>query len=172
MPQSYYVAVVGPGEEASRDAVADATTVGRLIAARGWVTLTGGRAAGVMAAAATGAATAGGAAVGILPGSDRADAAPDLTVVLPTGLGEARNAVLVTAADALIGCGINPGTASEIALALRAGKPVALVRPDAATAALFESMSTNRSFHAAATPQNAVDWIASALAGTMAVTDL
>ena len=82
-----YVAVVGPGESASRDAIADATEIGTLIAQRGWITLTGGRRAGVMAAAAAGARTAGGIAIGLLPGDDRRDAAPELSAALPTGLG-------------------------------------------------------------------------------------
>src|SRR5262245_18860428 len=89
------VAVVGPGEDATPAAMADAEAVGRLLAERGWVTVTGGRAAGVMAAAAAGATAGGGMAIGLLPGADPQDAAPGLTVALATGLGEARNAVLV-----------------------------------------------------------------------------
>jgi uncharacterized protein (TIGR00725 family) len=155
-----HVAVVGPGEGAPAEAVADATAVGRLLAARAWVTLTGGRAAGVMAAAASGAAEAGGIAVGILPGADRVGAAPALTVALPTGLGEARNVVLVTSADAVIGCGLSPGTASEIALALRASRPTVLVRADGATAAFFARLGGGP-FHAVATPEEAIAWVAS-----------
>lgn len=159
MPPVVYVAVVGPGEQASSAAIADAAAVGRLIAERGWITVTGGRAAGVMAAAAAGASTAGGIAIGILPGTDRREAAPELTAAIPTGLGEARNAVLVTAVDAVIACGLNPGTASEIALALRARKPTALVRPEATTAAFFESMGLDASLHIAADPADAVSWV-------------
>jgi nucleoside 2-deoxyribosyltransferase len=65
----------------------------------------------------------------------------------------------VTAADAVIACGVNPGTASEIALAVRAGKAVALVRPDAATAAFFGSMSANATVHVASTADDAVAWL-------------
>ena len=158
-PRVPYVAVVGPGEDASSEAVDDAASVGRLIAQRGWITLTGGRAAGVMAAAAAGASGAGGTVVGILPGADRDDAATGLTIALPTGLGEARNAVLVTAADAVIACGINAGTLSEIALAMKAGKPVALVRPDARTKAFFDSMGANGCLHIALSSEDAVAWV-------------
>ena len=158
------VAVVGPGEGASADAVADAEGVGRLLAGRGWVTLCGGRAAGVMAAAARGASTAGGLAIGLLPGADRAGAAPALTVALPTALGEARNAVLVAAAEAVVGCGLNPGTASEIALALRAARPTVLVRPAADAAAFFASLAGGAPFAVAATPDEAVAWVAARLA--------
>ncbi|HSQ29448.1 MAG TPA: hypothetical protein VLN49_06355 [Gemmatimonadaceae bacterium] len=158
-----YVAVVGPGDSASVDVIADATEVGGLIAQRGWITLTGGRSVGVMAAAAAGARAAGGLAIGLLPGSDRSDAAPDLAVALPTGLGEARNAVLVTAADAVIACGANPGTASEIALALKANKPIVLVKPSPTTAAFFSSIAGDAPFRVAHTPAEAVEWVAAQL---------
>jgi hypothetical protein len=147
------VAVVGPGENASATAIADATTVGRLVAERGWVTLTGGRAVGVMAAATRGAADAGGLTIGVLPGTDKRHAAPDVAVALATGLGEARNAVLVSAADAVIACGMSNGTASEVALALRAAKLTVLVRPDADTRAFFSAA------HICDTPEQAVEWL-------------
>ena len=63
--------------------------------------------------------------IGILPGTDRAAANPFVDVAIPTGLGEARNAVVVRAADAVIAVGGGYGTLSEIALALKAGKRVA-----------------------------------------------
>lgn len=77
-----------------------------------------------MEAACRGAKEAGGMTVGILPGTDRADANPYVDVAIPTGLGEARNALVVRAADAVIAIGIGYGTLSEIALALKAGKRV------------------------------------------------
>jgi uncharacterized protein (TIGR00725 family) len=79
---------------------------------------------GVMEAACRGAKEAGGQTVGILPGSDRAAANEFVDVAIPTGLGEARNALVVRAADALIAVGGGYGTLSEIALALKAGKRV------------------------------------------------
>lgn len=154
------VAVVGPGDDAAADAITDAEVVGGLLAEHGWITLCGGRAAGVMAAVARGARAAGGMVIGLLPGANRSDAAPTLTVALATGLGEARNAVLVTAADAVIGCGINPGTASELALALRAGKPAALVRPTPEAAAFFQALAGDSPLCVAATPREAVAWVA------------
>jgi nucleoside 2-deoxyribosyltransferase len=65
----------------------------------------------------------------------------------------------VTAADAVIACGINPGTLSEIALAVRAGKPVVLVRPDATAAAFFQSLGANETLRVAAGPEEAVAWL-------------
>ena len=117
-----YVAVVGPGE-AGPDQVAAAEAVGRELAGRGAVLVCGGL-GGAMEAACRGARDGGGATVGILPGTDRRQANPYVDVAVPTGLGEARNALVVRAADALIAVGGAYGTLSEIALALKAGKPV------------------------------------------------
>jgi uncharacterized protein (TIGR00725 family) len=114
--------VVGPGD-ASPEQAALAQHVGRLLARRGAVVVCGGL-GGVMEAACRGARGEGGTAVGILPGLDRRAANPHVSVAIPTGLGEARNALVVRAADALIAVGGAYGTLSEIALALKAGKPV------------------------------------------------
>lgn len=116
------VAVCGPADCGPWEAET-ARMVGRLLAERGAVVLCGGY-GGVMAAAAAGAREAGGVVVGILSGRDRAGANPDLTVALPTGMGEARNALIVRAADAVIVVGGSWGTLSELALARRGGTPV------------------------------------------------
>jgi uncharacterized protein (TIGR00725 family) len=100
-----------------------AEEVGRLLARRGAVVVCGGL-GGVMEAACRGASRAGGTTVGVLPGLDRGAANPFVSVAVATGLGEARNALVVRAADALIAVGGAYGTLSEIALALKAGKPV------------------------------------------------
>ena len=113
---------MGPGD-ATPEQEALAEEVGRLLARRGAVVVCGGL-GGVMAAACRGARGEGGTAVGILPGLDRRAANPHVSVAVPTGLGEARNALVVRAADALIAVGGAYGTLSEIALALKAGKPV------------------------------------------------
>ncbi|XRQ15242.1 TIGR00725 family protein [Actinomadura welshii] len=111
------VAVCGPGECTPEDRD-HAHQTGRLLAGHGAVVVCGGL-GGVMAAAAAGARAAGGVTVGVLPGADRAAAGPDLTVALPTGLGQARNNVIVNAADAVIVIGGSWGTLSELALAMR-----------------------------------------------------
>jgi uncharacterized protein (TIGR00725 family) len=94
-----------------------------------------------MAAAARGAARGGGLSIGLLPSEDDRDVAPELTVALATGLGEARNAVLARSCHAMVVCGMNAGTASEAALALKAGKPVVLVRPDRAVEEFVRGLS-------------------------------
>ncbi|MDT4917937.1 MAG: hypothetical protein QOH89_2637 [Pseudonocardiales bacterium] len=116
-----YVAVVGPGESASDLEIAAAREVGRLLAEAGAIVLTGGL-GGVMTAATEGATAVGGVTVALLPGTDRSVSAA--TVVIPTGLGELRNGLLVRAADAVIAVGGSWGTLSEIALAMRTGVPV------------------------------------------------
>jgi uncharacterized protein (TIGR00725 family) len=117
-----YVAVCGASDP-DADQRELAREVGRRLAEAGAVVLCGGL-GGVMEAAAEGAARAGGTVVGILPDRDRSRANPHLTVAIATGLGEARNAVLTTAADAVIAIGRGWGTLSEVALARRGGRPV------------------------------------------------
>jgi uncharacterized protein (TIGR00725 family) len=116
-----YISVVGSGDTGELDEVA--YDVGRRLGQAGAVLVTGGL-GGVMAAASRGAVEAGGTTVGVLPGLDRATANPYLTVALPTGLGEARNALVVRAADVVIAVGGEWGTLSEIALAMKTGTPV------------------------------------------------
>lgn len=117
-----YVAVSGPGD-ATDDEARIAEEVGRRLVERGAVVVCGGL-GGVMDAAARGARAAGGLAIGILPGDARSGSSPHLTAAIPTGMGEARNALLVRAADAVIAISGEFGTLSEIALALKMGKPV------------------------------------------------
>jgi hypothetical protein len=117
-----YVAVVGSGEASPADAVV-AEAVGRGLAARGAVVVCGGL-GGVMEAACRGARGEGGLTVGLLPGPDRVAANPYVSVAIATGLGEARNALVVRAADVLVAVGGSWGTLSEIALAVRTGKRV------------------------------------------------
>jgi uncharacterized protein (TIGR00725 family) len=117
-----YVLVAGTGE-ATPELASTAEELGRALAERGAIVVCGGL-GGVMEAACRGARAAGGLTVGILPGRDRADANPHLTVAIPTGIGELRNGLLVRAADAVIALGGGYGTLSEVALALKAGTPV------------------------------------------------
>ena len=117
-----YVAVVGSGvDDVATNAAAE--IVGRGLARAGAVLVCGGL-GGVMAAACRGARAEGGRTVGLLPGLRREDANEWVDVAIATGLGEARNAVIVTAADAVIAIGGEHGTLSEIAMALKTGVPV------------------------------------------------
>lgn len=117
-----YISVIGSGD-ASKEITELAHQVGRLLAERGAILVCGGL-GGVMNAAAKGAKEAGGLAVGILPGSSRKGASSFLDVALPTGIGQARNALVVQAGDAVIAIGGEFGTLSETGFALKLGKPV------------------------------------------------
>ncbi len=116
-----HVAVVGGGEAGPTD-LAVAEDLGRELAARGAVVVCGGL-GGVMEAVCRGARQAGGRTVGILPGDDRSHANPYVDVAIATGLGEARNLLVVRTADVVIAIGGEFGTLSEIAFALRLGRP-------------------------------------------------
>ena len=121
MPRRY-VAVCG-ATEASESQLAAAKEVGRLLAEAGAVVINGGL-TGVAAAVSEGAAAAGGTVVGLLPEAHRAGANPHLTIALATGMGQARNVLIVTAAQSVIAIGGGWGTLSEIAIAKRLGRPV------------------------------------------------
>ncbi len=118
----YRVAVIGAAS-ASEEDYEDARLLGSALAALGAVVLCGGH-GGVMEGVARGVTEAGGLAIGILRGTDAADANPWIGVPLPTGLGEARNALVVRGAEAVVAIGGKWGTLSEIALAKKMGLPV------------------------------------------------
>jgi len=120
------VGVMGGG--ACDDETAElARELGAAIAAEGWALLTGGRDAGAMRAASAGCAEAGGLVVGVLPGEDWSGVAPGVGVAILTGMGSARNAVNALSSRALVALPGGAGTLSEIALAVKAGRPVWLL---------------------------------------------
>ncbi len=100
-----------------------AQEVGRLVADRGAALYCGGL-GGVMEAASRGAFETGGLTVGILPGAKADDANPYITVPVVTGMGHARNVILVRSCQVIIAISGSHGTLSEIALALKMWKPV------------------------------------------------
>jgi len=124
-PRATHIAVCGPGE-ASAGELALAEAVGRLLAEQGCTLVCGGL-DGAMAAASRGARQAGGATIGIIPGYDESAANPWIDHVICTGLGQARNALVVATGHAVIAVGGGWGTLSEIALAARLGRPVVLL---------------------------------------------
>jgi uncharacterized protein (TIGR00725 family) len=122
MDSAKYVGVIGGGE-CTDSTYKTAQSLGFEIGKRDWILVCGGL-GGVMEAAAKGCAEAGGMSLGILPGSKRDSANPYIRIALPTGLGEGRNLLVVRTSDVLVSIGGGYGTLSEIALALKAGKPV------------------------------------------------
>lgn len=116
------MAVIGSAS-CSTETAAVAEQVGRLIARQGAVLVCGGR-GGVMEAACRGAKAEGGITVGILSGTDRREANAYVDIPVVTGMGEARNAIVVRTADAVIAVSGGYGTLSEIGFALKMGRPV------------------------------------------------
>ncbi len=115
-------ALVGDSD-ASYDNLALAEEAGEMLARRGITLITGGR-GGVMEAASRGAARAGGLTVGIMPGTDARAANPWCDIVLPTGLGHARNVLTALAGDFIVAVGGGAGTLSELCLAWIHGRPI------------------------------------------------
>ncbi|MEJ2228402.1 MAG: cytochrome, partial [Alphaproteobacteria bacterium] len=123
MPKTV-IGVMGPGSSATAFDLKNAYDIGRLIAEKGYVTLTGGRPNGVMEAALKAAKDAGGQTVGILPSGDKRDASAYADIVIVTAMMSARNNINALSSDVVVACGIEAGTLSEIALALKADKNV------------------------------------------------
>jgi uncharacterized protein (TIGR00725 family) len=148
----------GEPEPATLD---DAHRFGRLVAEAGWILLTGGRPVGVMDAASAGAREVPGSlTIGILPSGPEGPVSSHVDIAIFTGLGDARNAVNVLSSDVVVACGVEgPGTASEVALALTAGRPTVLLRPSPAAAEFFRSIGRGSILHQASTPEDAVTLI-------------
>src|SRR5207253_5009519 len=132
------IGVMGPGG-ATADEMKAAFELGALIAREGWVLVTGGRSAGVMDAASRGAKSAGGLTVGILPTKDARDVSEAVDVPILTDMGQARNNINVLSSRAVVACGMGAGTASEVALALKAKKKIILLKVNQESEAFFKS---------------------------------
>jgi uncharacterized protein (TIGR00725 family) len=152
------IGVMGPGERASKRDTDKAFILGRRIADHGWVLLSGGRDAGVMDAVNRGAKHAGGLTIGVLPGSDRrSGVSQHVDIAVMTGMGAARNNINVLSSDVVIACGTPAGgTLSEVALAVKAGRPVVLLTDDQEAKHFLERMS-NGAVHPVATVDAAID---------------
>ena len=106
-----------------------------------------------MEAASRGARTAGGTVLGVVPGSDPADANPWVEFVVASGMGDARNAILANTAAGFVAVAGSHGTLSEIAFALKRGKPVVSLG----------SWEVDPAVEVADSPAAAVAWLLAAL---------
>jgi uncharacterized protein (TIGR00725 family) len=131
---------MGPGSSASAFDLKNAYEIGQHVAEKGYVTLTGGRACGVMEAALKGAKDTGGQTLGILPSGDKSDASEYADIVVVTAMASARNNVNVLSSAVVVACGIEAGTLSEIALALKADKTVVLISQNEMGNAFLEKL--------------------------------
>jgi uncharacterized protein (TIGR00725 family) len=150
------IGVMG-GAVVNEQVLDDARTMGKLIAENGWVLLTGGRDAGVMAAASMGASQAGGLVVGILPGATVDNSAPGIDIAIPTGMGDARNAINVLSSRVVVVLRGGAGTLSEVALALKAERPVVTI--GFPLGPMFMRQHESGQLTDAATPDEAVEHI-------------
>ena len=160
------VGVMG-GAATDPKTAAGATELGRLIAENGWVLVSGGRPTGVMQASVTGAHEAGGLTVGVLYDDDPKLAAVGLDIVIPTGMGAGRNIINVLSSDVVVACRGTGGTLSEIAMALRVGRPVVLLDFDPGADFLNAGAADGR-WVLAATPAEAVARVREYLADQLA----
>ncbi|MGB3692984.1 MAG: TIGR00725 family protein [Spirulinaceae cyanobacterium] len=157
------IGIMGPGKNALPIDLENAYQLGKLIAKQGWVLLTGGRKAGVMEAANQGAKAADGLTIGILPGNDYQGVSEAVDIAIITDMGNGRNNINVLSSQVVVACGMGAGTASEIALALKANKPVILLPNQPESYQFFQSLSQDNLY--------LVEDVESAIAKIKAITD-
>jgi uncharacterized protein (TIGR00725 family) len=150
--QSPIIGVMGPGNPDDAALLKHAEELGKRIAQKNWILLTGGRKAGVMDAASKGAFEAGGTIIGILPGDSKSGMSDYVTIPILTGMGNARNVINILTADVVVVCGMGPGTASEAALAMKCEKPLLFTMVDSKDVTFF-----NRLNHEIFSPINNLD---------------
>lgn len=148
------VAICGAGD-ATEQNERDAEEVGRLLAERGAVVICGGF-EGVMCAAARGAGRGNGLSIGLLAGDEPDAAADEVTIALPTGLGELANAVLPRMVHGVVAIGQGYGTLTEVAHAIKLGRPVVGLGSWEIRGA---DGSADDAVHPASSPHEAVEWL-------------
>jgi|SRR5690349_9915045 len=136
------IGIMGPGENARPEENEMAFALGKAIADRGWIVLTGGRSFGIMEAAMKGAHEGNGLTIGVLPSDDASQASDDADIKIITGLGSGRNIINVLSSHILVVIGMAAGTASEVALAIKASKKVILLHQDEITIRFFKNLGT------------------------------
>ncbi|MGH7508514.1 MAG: cytochrome [Gemmatimonadales bacterium] len=154
------IGVMGAGEPQSLTLHA-ARRLGQLAAEAGWVVLTGGRPAGVMEAACAGAKSVPGSlTIGILPTGPDEPVSAHVDVAVFTGVGEARNVINVLSSDVVVACGVEgAGTASEVALALKLGRPTVLLAAAPAASAFFRTIASRGMLHEVQAPESVIEFI-------------
>ena len=142
MKRKSIIGVMGPGNPDSEDVLKTAFEIGRQIAKKNCILLTGGRKAGVMNEASKGAAAENGIVIGVLPSSGLTDISPFVTIPIRTGFGGARNIINILSSDIVIVCGMGLGTTSEASLALKFGKPTGFICMDKQDFMFFSRLSS------------------------------
>ncbi len=150
------IGVMGPGKEATKSDIENANEIGKLVAENGWILLSGGRNSGVMDAVNQGAKLKKGLTLGILPNSDQSLISKHVDIAVFTNMGSGRNYINILSSDTIIACGIGPGTASEISLALKEKKNVILLNDNDSSKEFFKSIGEDLT-HVVNNPKEAIE---------------
>jgi uncharacterized protein (TIGR00725 family) len=134
------IGVMGPGEGATTQDIDRAFKIGCSIAQHDWILLSGGRNLGVMDAVSKGAKSVGGLTLGIIPANDNTQTSDFVDLAIVTGMGSARNYINILSSDVLVACGMGMGTASEVAMALKAKKYVVLLTDNDESKSFFQKI--------------------------------
>jgi uncharacterized protein (TIGR00725 family) len=151
------IGVMGAGE-AGPPTLEAARLLGRLLAQAGWIVLSGGRPAGVMDAVSAGAKEVPGSlTVGILPTGPDGPVSAHVDIAVFTDMGDARNVINVLTSDVVVACGVGgPGTASEVALSLKAGRPTILMGASPEVVRFYRGLTQGERLYEAGTPEAAI----------------
>lgn len=148
---------MGPATSPSEKDLKDAFQLGKLIAQKGWILLTGGSAQGVMDEVNRGAKENSGLTIGIIKNQDsKISEFVDIPII--TDVNDARNNINVLSSNFVVACGIGLGTTSEIALALKHGKEVILLNQTEESLSFFNSWNKSN-LHTAESPQQVIEII-------------
>jgi uncharacterized protein (TIGR00725 family) len=142
MATKIIVGVMGPGEGATPEENELAYELGAAIAKEGWTLLTGGRSFGVMESVLKGASDNNGLTIGVLPTENTVGSSNHAQIKIVTGLGSARNNINILSSHVLIVLGMAAGTASEVALAIKANKKIIMLAQDELSIQFFKKIGT------------------------------
>jgi uncharacterized protein (TIGR00725 family) len=142
MARKTIIGIMGPGENATPEDNEIAFELGKAVAEKGWMVLTGGRSFGVMDAAMKGAHEADGLTIGILPTDNAVNSSDNADIKILTGMGSGRNMISVLSSHIIVVIGMAAGTASEVGLALKCNKKVILLNQDEITIRFFKNIGT------------------------------
>lgn len=156
MSRKFVVGVMGPGKADEID-MQLAWDLGKLIAENNWIALTGARPVGIMDEVLRAAKEFGGQTLGIIPSGQKSEASPYADIVIPTNMGDARNALNVLASDAVIAIKCqSAGTVSEAALAIKGKRPLVLLKANDTAVTFLQGEVGRELVSVAQTPEEAI----------------
>jgi uncharacterized protein (TIGR00725 family) len=153
MASKFIIGVIGPGENATPDDNKIAYELGKTIAEQGWTTLTGGRSFGVMDAALKGASENKGLTIGVLSSANAKGSSLYAEIKIVTGLGSGRNLINILTSHVIVVVGMSPGTASEVALAIKHDRRIILLKQEELTVSFFKKIGGYKILQAQSIPE-------------------